>query len=405
MLPNTRIRMGESYSPLYFLAALGAGGLVVTFFMWLLFWVPHPGRPVPIFEDILAAFRQGDLPLQIAIVVAWLGIAFFTVMHVRLLVWNIGELLRFQAIPAYAALRSSNDETQLLAAPLTVAMTINVGFILGLVFVPSLWQFVEYLFPVAMVGFLAVGAWALAILRDFWGRILTTGEFDCSRNNSFGQLLPAFALSMVGVGLAAPAAMSAQPWIAGLSYIVSSFFIVTAVLLAAVKLILGLRAMMEHGATPLSAPSLWIVVPIVTVVGIAVMRQDHALHVHFGAGGGAAEILTRLTWFLALQIVFALWGLVVLRRFNYFGRFVTGAEVSAGSYALVCPGVALAVMVQFFVNRGLVGIGLVDKFGIAYWAVTLVALALQAATIWLVVRLNRKHFPHSETTHAAPAER
>ncbi|MFO8086544.1 MAG: hypothetical protein R6T91_01895, partial [Bacteroidales bacterium] len=39
----------------------------------------------------------------------------------------------------------------------------------------------------------------------------------------------------------------------------------------------GLRAMMEHGATPLSAPSLWIVVPIVTVVGIAVMRQGGSL--------------------------------------------------------------------------------------------------------------------------------
>ena len=405
MLPNTRFRLGESYSPLYFLAALGAGGLVVTFFMWLLFWVPHAGRPVPVFEDVLAAFQQGDFPMQIAVGVAWFGIAFFTVIHLQLLIWNIGEFLRFRATPAYAALRNSNDETQLLAAPLTVAMTINVGFIVGLVFVPSLWDVVEYLFPFAIVAFLAVGAWALAILRDFWGRILTTGEFDCSRNNSFGQLLPAFALSMVGVGLAAPAAMSAQPWIAGLSYIVSSFFIVTAVLLAAVKLILGLRAMMEQGATPLSAPSLWIVVPIITVVGIAMMRQDHALHVHFGADGDAAEILTRLTWFLAVQIVFALWGLVVLRRFNYFERFVTGPEASAGSYALVCPGVALSVMVHFFLNKALVGTELVDKFSLAYWAVTLVALILQAATVWLLARLNRKHFAQTTALHAAPGPR
>ena len=129
MFPNTKLRMGESYSPLYFLAALGAGGLTVTFFMWLLHWVPHPGRPVPIFEDILAAFWQGGLPLQIAIVVAWLGIAFFAIMHVRLLAWNIGELMRFRATSAYAALRGSNDETQLLAAPLTVAMSVNVAFI------------------------------------------------------------------------------------------------------------------------------------------------------------------------------------------------------------------------------------------------------------------------------------
>lgn len=41
--------LGERHSPLNFLAALGAGGLEVTFFMWLLFWVPYAGRPVPVF--------------------------------------------------------------------------------------------------------------------------------------------------------------------------------------------------------------------------------------------------------------------------------------------------------------------------------------------------------------------
>ncbi len=404
MFPRTTIRMGESYSPLYFLAALGAGGLVVTFFMWLLFWVPHPGRPVPVFEDILAALMAGGPALQSAIIAAWLGIAIFAIMHVRLLAWNIGELLRFRATPAYAALRCGNDETQLLAAPLTVAMTINVGFIIGLVFVPGLWGVIEYLFPLALIAFLAVGAWAIALLRDFWGRILTTGGFDCTRNNSFGQLLPAFALSMVGVGLAAPAAMSTQAWVAGVSYVLSSFFVVAALLLAAVKTVLGLRAMMEQGANRLSAPSLWIVVPIMTVIGIALMRQDHALHAHFGVESGAGETLARLTWFLALQLVFALWGLVVLRRFNYFGRFVTGPESSPGSYALVCPGVALAVMMQFFINKGLVGVGLVDKFGAAFWLVTLVALALQALTIWLVISLNRKHFGRAPARQVAPAE-
>ena len=46
----------QNYSPLYFLASLGAGGLTVTFFMYLMFWVPHPGRPVPVFEDLMTVF-------------------------------------------------------------------------------------------------------------------------------------------------------------------------------------------------------------------------------------------------------------------------------------------------------------------------------------------------------------
>jgi len=179
---------------------------------------------------------------------------------------------------------------------------------------------------------------------------------------------------------------------------------VAALLVMAVKLVLGLRAMMEHGATVDSAPSLWIAVPIVTVISIALMRQDHALHAHFGAGGTPADLFARLTWFLALQIVFALWGLVVLRRFAYFRRFVTGDERAAGAYALVCPGVALAVMMQFFTNKGLVAIGLVEKFGPVYWGVTALALVLQAATIWLVFTLNARHFGGQAAGRLSAAE-
>ena len=113
---------------------------------------------------------------------------------------------------------------------------------------------------------------------------------------------------------------------------------------------------------------------------------------HFGSHGTPADTFTMLTTFLSLQLAFALFGYVVMRRQGYFGRFVTGSERSAGSYVLVCPGVATAVILQFFINKGLVGIGLIDKFGMAYWLLTVLPLAVQAATIWLVFTLNAKHF-------------
>ncbi len=398
------VRASEHYSPIYFLAALGAGGLVVTFFMWLLFWVPHPGRPVPVFEDIAAALATGDWPIKLAIISAWSGIAIFALMKAWLLYWNFSEYARFRRTAAFAALRESNNETQLLAIPLTLAMAINVGFILGLVFVPGLWSIVEYLFPVALAAFLVVGAWALQLLGDFWGRVLTNGGFDCTKNNSFAQLLPAFALAMVGVGLAAPAAMSGTAWVAGLSYLASLLFITMAVLIGTVKLILGVRAMMENGADVESAPSLWIVVPIITVISIALMRQGHGMHTHFGSQAGPAEMFEMLAQFFVVQLAFALFGWVVLRRQRYFSRFVGGREFSPGSYALVCPGVALVVMSQFFINKGLVGIGLIEKFGVAYWSLTAAALVLQAATIWLVFVLNAKHFSRNPEAQAAPAE-
>ena len=385
--------LGERYSPLYFLAALGAGGLTANFFVWLMFWVPHPGRPVPVFEDVAAALSGGGLALRAATALAVIGVAVFALLHIRLLVWNLLEHRRFAATQAGRALRTGNAETQLLALPLTAAMSINVGFIIGLVFVPGLWSIVEYLFPAALLAFLAVGVWALRLLGDFYGRVLTQGGFDCARNNSFAQLLPAFALSMVGVGLAAPAAMSATPWIAGLSWLLASFFIVAAVLIGAAKMILGMRAMMERGADADSAPSLWIGVPILTVLGIALMRTGHGAHAHLGAEVTGADNLSVLATFLSAQIAFLLLGWAVLSRQGYFRRFIVGREVSPGSWALVCPGVALGVMLHFFINLGLVGSGMIEKFGPAYWTLSGLALGVQAVTIWLVLRLAQRHFP------------
>ncbi|MBK1726691.1 TsoY family (seleno)protein [Halorhodospira neutriphila] len=384
--------LGSSYSPLYFLAALGAGGLAVSFFMWLLFWIPSPGHPIPVFADIAAAFEQGGFLRRAAIAGAWTGIAAFALMHVRLLLWNLREFRGFRRTPAYRQMLNDRTEIQLLAAPLAVAMTINVGFVVGAVFVPGLWSVVEWLFPAAMAGFLAVGVWALWWLGDFWGRVLTESHCDCAADNSLAQLLPSFALAMVGVGLAAPAAMSQLPGTAAVSLVLSSFFMVSAVLSGAVMLVLGIRAMLEQRANPVSAPSLWLVVPILTVIGITLVRQTHGFHVHFGSEAGGIETLGMLSYLLVTQIAFGLLGWVVMRRYGYFKRFIFGPENSAGSYTLVCPGVALAVMLHFFTNVGLVKHGALAPFSPVYWVLTGVAIAIQAATILLVLRLNAKHF-------------
>lgn len=382
----------HEWSPTYFLAALGAGGLAVSFFMWLMFWLPHPNAPVPLFEDAIAALKSAGLITKIAVVGAWAGIGFFSLLHIQLLAWNLQQFSQFRKTPAYQKLRNSNSETQFLAGPLTLAMSINVGFILGLTFVPGLWSVVEWLFPFAILAFLLVGAWALALLRDFWGRVLVGGGFDCVKNNNLGQLLPAFAMAMIAVGLAAPAAMSQNTVTVTFSLVLSSFFMVTAFIIGAIQIVLGFRAMLEQGSDPSTAPTLWIIVPILTTLTITLLRQTHGFHAHFESGAGGVAVLGMLTYFLCAQLVFGLLGWVVLARYGYFARFVTGTEKSAGAYALICPGVGLVVMIHFFINVGLVSFGALERFSIAYWCLTSVALILQFTTIWLVYRLNRLHF-------------
>ena len=392
MLPEST-RPANSYSPLYFLASLGAGGLVVTFFMYLMFWVPHPDKPVPVFEDILVAFATGSTALQTAIVIAWAGIAAMAFLNIRSLIWNIAALRAFTATPAYAVLRDSNAETTLLAAPLAAAMTVNVGFILGLVFVPGLWGIVEYLFPLALAAFLGLGVWAFRLIGAFLGRVLTRGGvFDVTANNSFAQLLPAFAIAMIGVGLSAPAAMSTVKLTVDTSLVLSTFFGVTAVIYTLAAAATAFNSMLHHGTAKEAGPTLMIIVPIVTVLGILFLRQSHGLHTAFDAHGTPGETLVFLARLLTIEILFLMLGLLVLRRQGYFADFVMGPKTSPGSYALICPGVAFAVMMHFFVNKGLVDAGVIAKFGPAFWTLTGIAVAAQVTMIWLMLHLNRQHF-------------
>ncbi len=404
MTATTLSRPADSYSPLYFLGSLGAGGLAVTFFMWLMFWIPHPGQPVPVFEDIAAAFATGGPLVQGMIAAALAGIAVFAFLNIRALIWNLRALSAWKRTQAYAKFRGTNAETQLMALPLALAMTVNVGFVLGMVFVPGLWSVVEYLFPLAMVAFAAIGLLSFRIMGQFLGRVLVKGGFNCAANNSFGQILPAFAFAMVGVGMAAPAALSGVAGVSGLALVLSTFFLVTSALIAAVALILGLRSMMEHGANVETAPTLMIVIPLLTVLGILSLRQTHGMEVHMAAPHAAAGTLAWLTQLLSVQVLFGVFGLFMLARLGYAARFLFGRDNSPGAYALVCPGVGFAVMIHFWLNKGLVEAGLVAEYGLAYWAITAVALASQAAMIWLVLHLNRRHFGAPRQAATVPAE-
>ncbi|SDU25963.1 hypothetical protein [Stappia sp. ES.058] len=382
--------LGERYSPLYFLSSLGAGGLSVAFFMFLMWMTPHKGTPIPTFDTLMVAFLSGSLAMKGLIAVGYLGVAVFAAIHMRTLVWNLREYALFRKGAAYRTLRSGNGETQLMTVPLTLAMTVNAAFIVGALFVPGLWAYVEYLFPVAIAVFLAIGVYAMRIFTDFLSRVLTSGGFDCASNNSFGQMLSVFAFAMVGVGLSAPAAMSHSPAVTAIATMLSLVFIVAALVFGAIMLVLGFRAMMEHAASLETTPTLWILIPIVTVLGIALYRLNMGLAHTFGAEWHPGSAFFFLATLFAVQILFGVIGYAVMRRFGYFDRYVSGDERSPGSFALICPGVALWVFGNFVINAGLVRLGVVERFSPVWFLLYLPLALLLVQTIRIYFRLNAR---------------
>ena len=397
-------RPSDTYNPMYFLASLGAGGLSVTFFMWLMFWVPHPGRTVPVFEDILAAFQSGGPLKQAMIVGALAGIALFVVLNLKSLIWNLTRYSAWTRTDAFVTFSKTNAQSQLMAMPLALAMSVNGLFIAGLVFVPGLWGIVEYLFPVALAAFILIAVLAFRLYGHFIARIKVEGGFNFAANNSFGQILPAFAFAMIGVGMAAPAAMSGNIAVVGTSIVVSTFLMVTAILIAGIALVLGIRSMLDHGTTAETAPTLMILIPLMTILGILMMRQTHGLGTQFEGHATDAQTFMFLAKMVSIQVLFGLFGFLILNRHSYGRRFIWGRETSVMSYALVCPGVGFTVLMQFFIHKGMVAVGLVDKFSAVYWVLVAIALASQFAMIALVFTLNRRHFGAPRTQRAVPAE-
>jgi len=79
------IQLRHPFEPLHFLNALGAGGLSVSFFMYLMFITKHPDTPIPTYESVMTAFSTGNIYLQAMIIIAYIAMIGFGIWHIILL--------------------------------------------------------------------------------------------------------------------------------------------------------------------------------------------------------------------------------------------------------------------------------------------------------------------------------
>lgn len=386
------MRQIKNWSALHFLAALGAGGMVVSFFMYFLFWVPHLDKPIPVYEDWMSYLQVAGLHMKGMLILGLVGILLFGWLHFKWLLLNFRQYCLFKADGNMKKIVGTNAHTQLMAMPLTYAMCVNASFIIAVMFIPGLWGIIEYLFPASILIFLMLGIWASRIYLNFFSHVLHHGSFDNTANNSLSQLLPSFAFAMIGVGLAAPAAMSHNNMIVGISYLLSTFFITGSLFLGMINLIIGMNDLFKEGASISSLPTLWIVIPILTTAGIAIMRLSHGLHA-LELGYGASNYIL-LTVIFSIQIMFLLMGWAIMRKMNYFHKLLNQKESGPITLALICPGVAFIVMGHFILNNVMVKSEIISKFGIIYICISFLLIILQFITGWLLIRLVNDNFQY-----------
>ena len=367
------------YNPSYFLGALGSGGLSVTFFLLLMFWYPHTGHPIPTYEDWRLAFDNGTGLDKVIISAALMGIASLSILHFKLLFKNLKQWFSFKKTEEFGQFKSGAGGITQMAIYLTLAMSINASFILGAVFVPSLWTVVEYLFPGAVIAFFLVGIFAIKNYLE----ILVIQNRGEGVKGSLVTLLPAFAFAMIAVGFAAPAAMSHVHETQVLAILLSAFFGALSFWVIIQNIGSSFASIHNDGIQPLAMPTLWILVPILTILMIMGIRLDHGLHMmssHGGKGGTSlGAIWLGLVFFVQTAVLVT--GYVTMKGVRFFERLREGEFNSPAAYALVCPGVAYAVSLHFFVNKGLVASHFIEKFGVTYWSLSAVAVAIAIFTL------------------------
>ena len=396
--------LGEKYSPLYFLAALGFGGMAVFFFMAFMHITPHPDTPMPTFESIQDAWATGGAFMKSSIAIGYVGMIAMFITHLSLLAWNFREFSQFRRTEAYKTLKSTNAEVTLMAIPLTLGMTVNGMFVAAMALIPGLWDIIENLMPLALLAYGSVGVLALVIMSTYLKRVIAAG-FDFKANGGLNQLLSAFAFTMVTVGFAAPAAMSGNKTVVMLAMLGSLFFGSIAVLLFVVFLPLGVMSMMRYGLSLQNSATLWLAVPISTLFAITLLRLRHGLQTletfspdYDGAAHPKSSILVlvMLAAAIAFQMSFLGLGHMVMRANGFYDQYVLGRETaSPAAFTLVCPGVGLSVLSMFALHVGLVSNGIVEKFSTTYYVLVAVIVAIAAITLWLAVTLFRNQLSKS----------
>lgn len=383
----------KKYTPQFFLASLGNGGMTVAVYMYLMFLVKHPGKPMANFEHIYPVLTGDNLIISILTGITLAGILYFAFRHFKTLFWNLKQFQIFKSQPGYLEFKKSRAGLSLMTVPLTLAMTVNVSFILGGAFIPNLWSFVEYLFPFALLAFAVIGYNAFKIFIEHISEYIHKGGLNSEDTNNFSALISAFAFSMVAVGFSASAAMSHVTATFTIGFIGTVFFMILSAGVLVIEFSNGIRGILAKGLNPETSHTFWIIIPILTILGITIVRLSSSIAhnvLHIDMPTGFLYII--LSLFVSIQAAFGIIGYKIMKSNGYFDKYVSGKDHNPASYGLICPGVASFVLGMFLIGWGFIENDIVTKYSLVHYSLIAFLALIQIKTIGTIRKLDNKYF-------------
>lgn len=331
------------FSPLRFLASLGAGGIAVMPFAFFQYTHPHGKGLVT-----LSQMGHGTLPFGKELFFYGLEgtMILFTLLHFFLTGLFFKQFIAWRRTDAYRAFMADPLQNAGILAPfVSIGMSFNV--VIGAIrfFVPAISENFQALMLPALIAW---GLLWLALLRmeiKLLGISFAT-SFDVSKIN-FGWLLHPFALGMITVTGTGIAALCKTPAIAHAAAFMSIVTGSMGLFLLMVKTIAIFKSHFSAPGLPEKQflPSLLIVVPNITLFAVSGFRlvhyMEHQLGAHIHWLGQAIIMLS-----FAFEVWYMAFGIYLLK--SYFKKHLFNAEFHVSQWGLICPFVAFAVLGSFF---------------------------------------------------------
>ncbi len=329
------------FSPLLFLASLGAGGLSVAFFAILHYTIEHGPGLVK-----MADIHGGDFSLLMKSMYFIFegGMIFFASLHIILSIIFFKIFFSWLKTEEYKTILNNPLMNASLVAPfISIAMTMNVMLAVVRYFIPALSSNLQAMMLPGLIAWSLIWFFLMRTEIKLLGISFKNG-FDVN-NIHFGWLLHPFALAMVSVTGAGIAAMAVNPLIAHTAFLMLLISASMGLFLLLIKLFALFTSHFRKEGLPDKQflPSLLIVIPNITLFSITAFRVGHYLERQFDAHLSIYFMLVVVIPF-AFQLWYMAFGLYLLKE--YFNDNFR-KEFHVSQWGLVCPFVAMAVLSSF----------------------------------------------------------
>jgi len=334
------------FTPLIFLASLGAGGVAIIPFALLQYTVAHEKGLIKMSDlnyDAMSGLTSSFFHSLEAIMIV------FIVIHIVLSVIFFKKLTKFVKSENYQNFISDPLKNSAILAPfISIVMTMNVFIGPVRYFLPAMSANLQGMMLPALLFWIFLWAWLMKVEIKLLKTSFEKG-FDMSKI-TFGWLLHPFALGMMTVTGTGIAAMAENPSIAHTAVFLSLVSGTMGLFLLIVKTISVFQRhfnSQEGLGEKQFLPSFLIVVPNITLYAISIFRFGHYLekhhHMHLDS-----YFLIVMTVAFAFETWYMLFGLALLK--DYFTKHHFKSEHYVTQWGLICPFVAYAVLGSFVYN-------------------------------------------------------